>query len=97
MINIRRHNILFYIGILIIIIFLTLSIFGQYIVPYGYDDQDLMVALTPPSMDYYFGTDEIGRDIYSRVILGTKYTLFVALISVIYNLSINLKPALCFL
>jgi len=94
MIDIRKHNILFYIGIVIIIFFLILSIFGEYIVPYGYDDQDLMVALTPPSMNYYFGTDEIGRDIYSRVILGTKYTLFVALISVLLGTLIGVTIGL---
>lgn len=82
MIKNKSINFLFSLGIIILFTFLVLSLFGDLFVPYGYDDQDLLEALTPPSSEHYFGTDEIGRDIYSRVVIGTKYTLFVALLSV---------------
>ena len=78
----KRINFLFLFGIIILVTFLVLSLFGEIVVPYGYDDQDLLAALTPPSSEHYFGTDEIGRDIFSRVVIGTKYTLFVAILSV---------------
>ena len=62
--------------------FVCLSFFGDYVAPYEANDQNLLEALSPPSTNHFFGTDEIGRDILSRVVIGTKYTLFVAFASV---------------
>ena len=42
--------------------------------------QDLAVALRPPSSDFWFGTDEFGRDVYSRLIYGARTTLYISIL-----------------
>ena len=42
--------------------------------------QDLAVALRPPSSDFWFGTGEFGRDVYSRLIYGARTTLYISIL-----------------
>lgn len=64
-------------------LFMTLvAVFAPWIAPYDPFDQSIMNALRPPSLSHPFGTDELGRDLLSRVIYGTRITLRVGLISV---------------
>lgn len=68
---------------LIFIMFLIgFSIIGEMIVPYGLDEYDYSNTLQGPSSIHFFGTDEFGRDIFSRVILGARISLLVGLSSV---------------
>jgi ABC-type dipeptide/oligopeptide/nickel transport system permease subunit len=69
-------------GAAILLFYLLLALFGPRIAPYGINDQDLLSALAPPSGEHLFGTDALGRDVWSRVIVGTRFTLSAALISV---------------
>jgi peptide/nickel transport system permease protein len=59
------------IGMGIIGVVVICALFGQWIAPMGADEQHLSVGATGPSSTYIFGTDEIGRDILSRTIVGT--------------------------
>jgi ABC-type dipeptide/oligopeptide/nickel transport system permease subunit len=70
------------IGAALLLVFLFLAVFGPVIAPYDPTAQDLLGILDPPSAQHWFGTDEIGRDILSRVIVGTRITLVIAVISV---------------
>src|ERR1700729_3694367 len=63
-------------GLLIVIVFAAL--FGPYIVPYDPLASDTSVALKPPSLAHWFGTDQLGRDIFSRVIIGSRDILTIA-------------------
>ncbi len=65
-----------------ILILVVLSIIGPKIVPFGVDEYDYNNILQGPSNLHPFGTDEFGRDIFSRIILGTKISLAVGLSSV---------------
>lgn len=69
-------------GAAILLFYLLLALFGPRIAPYGINDQDLLSALAPPSGEHFFGTDSLGRDVWSRVIVGTRFTLSAAVISV---------------
>ena len=68
-------------GLGIVVIVLLLAIFGPLLAPYPGDASasHLLRRLKPPSLDYPFGTDNLGRDMFSRVILGTRGALEVAL------------------
>lgn len=68
-------------GLLVLIIFL--AVFGPWIVPYDPLASDTVQALKPPSMAHWFGTDQLGRDILSRVVVATRLDLFIAAASVI--------------
>lgn len=72
------RNLPFLCGSLILLFWIVMAIAGPWIVPYGADDTDLLNTLTPPAADHWFGTDQYGRDIFSRVIMGARDILIVA-------------------
>lgn len=76
-------------GLVIIALLIFISIFGKFIMPYNPYIGDLSQSLKAPSSVHWFGTDEQGRDIFSRVIDGTKISLRVGVFSVAIALSIG--------
>lgn len=68
-------------GLLVLILFL--AIFGPWIVPYDPLASNTAQALKPPSAANWFGTDQLGRDIFSRVIVATRLDVFIAAASVV--------------
>jgi ABC-type dipeptide/oligopeptide/nickel transport system permease subunit len=62
------------------VVFALLALFGAAIAPYDPTAQDLLALLEPPSGAHWFGTDEVGRDILSRILVGTRITMIVALV-----------------
>ena len=70
------------VGTVGVIIILLLAIFGPFFMPYDPIEQHLLDQLKPPSGRFLFGTDVFGRDVLSRVILGTRFSLIVGLTSV---------------
>ena len=66
-----------------IVILLALALFGPFIAPYDSSEPDYEHVLEGPSALHWFGTDAYGRDIFSRIIIGTKISLFIGLFSVI--------------
>jgi hypothetical protein len=59
-----------------------LSLLGPWIAPYDPLASHTSEALKPPSASHWFGTDQLGRDVFSRVIVATRLDLFIALASV---------------
>jgi peptide/nickel transport system permease protein len=68
----------FMIGIAILLFWIAAAIFGPLVVPYPANATDLLNTLMPPSAAHWFGTDQYGRDIFSRVIVGARDILIVA-------------------
>ena len=62
---------------------LLVALFSPYITPYKYDALDLMSKNQGPSWAHLFGTDDLGRDILSRVMYGGRYSLTIAIIAVL--------------
>ena len=58
------------------------AIFADIIAPYDPVEQDIINRLKPPSSAHWFGTDELGRDIFSRILYGSRISLTVGLIAV---------------
>jgi len=71
-------------------IFLSLiiigAIFAPIIAPYDWNAVDSGPRLSGPSLDYLFGTDLHGRDVFSRIIYGARYSLSVGVISVLFGI-----------
>lgn len=78
-----RKNKIAVVGSGIVLFFIFLAAFGPWIAPEGINDQKLPERLLAPSAQYWFGTDDLGRDIFSRVILGARISLGVGFFSVI--------------
>src|SRR5215203_7258444 len=68
-------------GSVIVIAIVFIAVFADWLAPYPGDASasHLVRRLKPPSWAYPFGTDNLGRDIFSRVILGTRGALSIAL------------------
>jgi peptide/nickel transport system permease protein len=62
---------------LIVLLLLFTAAFAPLIAPHGYDDQDLEAQLEAPSWSHPFGTDNLGRDMLSRIIYGCRVTVVV--------------------
>ena len=75
-----RRNVNFVVGFLMILSLILVAIFAQQIAPYGYDEPHKQDRLQAPNSTYLFGTDDFGRDMFSKVIYGTRITLWVALL-----------------
>lgn len=65
-------------GIIVLLFWVFCALFGADIVPIDPYVDDLMSALTAPSADHWFGTDALGRDLFSRVIVGSRDILTIA-------------------
>lgn len=75
-----RRNTLSVLGILIIFAFLLIAIFGPSLAPYDPIKSETANRLQVPSAGHWFGTDQLGRDIFSRVIHGARISLRIAMI-----------------
>lgn len=71
------------VGMGIVFFFILLAIFGPLLAQEGINDQVLKDRLLPPSSKYWLGTDDLGRDILSRIIHGARISLWVGFFSVI--------------
>lgn len=87
--NLMR-NPLAMIGLLIIIALLLVAALAPLIAPYSPIASDLGARLQPPSAAHWMGTDELGRDILSRIIYGSRITLFIVLLVAVISAPIGL-------
>lgn len=82
--QIQRHgkNINLVIGSSILLVFLLMMVVSFFYTPYDVNAMDIANKLQPPSAEHWFGTDEFGRDIFSRIMVGTQTAFFVGTVSV---------------
>jgi len=84
-------NRLAFLGLLIIIALLVVAAFADVLAPYSPTIGDLKNArLLAPSAAHWFGTDDLGRDIYSRILFGSRWTLYVVILVAIIAAPIGL-------
>lgn len=74
-------------GLVIIAAIIFMAIFADVIAPYAYDKPDYDAIFEYPSAEHWMGTDDLGRDIFSRVIYGTRVSLVIALMSVTISIT----------
>ena len=82
------------IGFFIVGFFLLMAVVGPWIAPYGYSDQELSERFQSPSRQHLLGTDRFGRDVFSRILVGSRDVYVVAgsgaLLAVILGLTVGL-------
>ena len=81
---IRNRN--FMIGLIMILSVCIIAIFANEISPYSYTKQAVGGRMAPPSLKFFFGTDELGRDVFSRTVFGTRVALWVAFLGAVIQL-----------
>jgi peptide/nickel transport system permease protein len=73
-----RSNPLAMAGLIVILALILVALTAPLLAPIGPNAQDLARRLMPPSAQHWLGTDELGRDIYSRLVHGSRITLFIS-------------------
>ena len=74
----------------LIVIVLLLALFAPAIAPYGEAEQDLLSRLQAPSAAHWFGTDELGRDVLSRILYGSRLSLTIGILPSLICLAIGI-------
>ena len=87
--DVFRSNKPAYISMYVLLLLAIASLAGPYIAPLDPYEFDLSKARLPPSLEHPLGTDELGRDMLSRILVGARYTLGIAVLSVITGASIG--------
>lgn len=78
-----KSNYLFTFGVIICLFWIIMAIIAPFVAPYDPVVQDLTLRLKAPSAAHIFGTDNFGRDIFSRVIYGGRYSLLAGCLTVV--------------
>ena len=84
-----QQNKLALVGLGIIVVMIILAIVGPMFSSYTYAEQDLMAANQGPSSAHWFGTDTLGRDLYTRVMYGARISLTIGFVAALINLVIG--------
>ncbi len=81
------------IGFLFVLLFVTTAVFAPWIAPYSPTAQGLeggILNFSSPSSEHWFGLDQLGRDEFSRIIYGARFSLIIGIVSVAVGLSVGL-------
>ncbi|MEK4023960.1 MULTISPECIES: ABC transporter permease [unclassified Sporosarcina] len=81
-----KKNRFAFVGFLLIALILIVALLAKWIVPFDPYYMDPNSTLTAPNSEHWFGTDQFGRDIFSRILYGTQISLKVGLIAVGFSL-----------
>jgi peptide/nickel transport system permease protein len=82
--RLRRSNTAMF-GLSIVCLVFLVAGLADFIAPYGYADMHPEDMLQSPSWQYWLGTDQMGRDVLSRVIYGTRISIYVGVVSTIFG------------
>lgn len=77
-----KGHTLFWVGLSVVMFFIIIAIFAPLIATHNPTEISFDKIFLPPSSDHFFGTDELGRDVFSRIVYGTRISLFVGFFAV---------------
>ncbi|NRR02888.1 ABC transporter permease [Brevibacillus sp. RS1.1] len=83
------RNKLAMVGLTLIVMLIAMAIIGPHLVPYSYSDQSLLNANQEISSEHWFGTDELGRDMFSRTWYGARISLIIGISAALIDLVIG--------
>ena len=86
----RQKNFMFKLGVVLFLAWILVAIFAPIIAPHSPTDGDLAFQYLPPSADYWFGTDELGRDVFSRVLYASRVSLTASLVTVLISFGVGI-------
>ncbi len=84
-----RKNKLAMVGIVVLFLLIFMAIFGPYMTGYDYATNDLTSKNQPPSSEHWFGTDDLGRDVFTRTWEGARISISIGLAAALIDLTIG--------
>ena len=88
-ISILKENPITFFAFLMLFFFMITAILGPYLVPYDPLETNAKLALQPQYIEHLFGTDNLGRDVFSRVIVATRLDLTISVLAVLMSFIIG--------
>lgn len=85
-----RQNKLAAFSAAVILLILLAAVFAPLVAPYGEAEQDLLHRLAPPSAQHWLGTDELGRDVFSRILYGSRLSLAVGIVPTVISMAVGI-------
>lgn len=85
----QRLNMSTWFGIAIVAALILAAVFAPLLATHDPDAQDIIMYLSPPSADNILGTDQFGRDIFSRLLFGARYSLTIGFLAIVVALIIG--------
>jgi peptide/nickel transport system permease protein len=82
----RRYPTTLLIGGLIVAVLLVVAVFAQQIAPFPYDQMHIRDRLASPSLQYLAGTDEYGRDVFSRLLYGSQLSIALGVVATLVSM-----------
>lgn len=76
-------------GLVMVCIITITAIFGPFFTKYNYSDQKLEWANQPPSAEHWLGTDNLGRDMFTRILYGARISLSIGIVASLLNFTIG--------
>ena len=84
-----KHKLLGTVGLFIVVIMILTALFADLIAPFAYQQQNYDDVLASPNFTYFFGTDNFGRDIFSRIVHGARISMMVGFLSVLVGTGVG--------
>lgn len=84
-----KKNKLAMLGLYTVLFIIVVAVVGPWLSGLSYSDQDLNETNRPPSADHWFGTDNLGRDLFIRVLYGARISLSIGIVASFINLTIG--------
>ncbi len=82
------------VGMLIVAAVVLVALLAPYIAPYNPNSQNLLYRLKPPSAEHWMGTDELGRDILSRLMFGARISLLIGILGTLGGMVVGVALGL---
>jgi oligopeptide transport system permease protein len=76
-------------GLSVVIFLMLIALFADVIAPFSYEEQDLALGASPPSSEHWLGTDTLGRDLFTRILYGSRVSLMVGFLATFVALTIG--------
>tara|TARA_A100001011_G_C14144665_1_gene771292 strand:- start:87 stop:926 length:840 start_codon:yes stop_codon:yes gene_type:complete len=89
LINFYKYHKLAFFSSIFILGLVFLALITPFITPYSYSEQNLLLGAAPPSAEYMLGTDVLGRDLFTRMLYGSRVSLLVGFLATLVALTIG--------